>query len=282
MKAKIYGFSFLIALLCVFNSCKKHGHNIASTDPENKNVVLEEYTGIYCGWCPDGHVRAKELHDAHPDDVVIIAIHEGYSSSSNGENFTTEFGGALEAQINYTGYPTGTINRHNFSAEGWDSDGGTAMSRSYWDNAADVILAESSYVNVAAEHEVGTKDNDRELTIYVEAYYTGDMPSGGNVINVALLQSNVEGPQSGMASNPDYVLSNGNYSHQHMLRHLITGQWGEDISDVSKSTYRKTFTYVVPDDLNGVAYDLSNLDIAVFVAEGQQEIITGCLSSLIE
>ena len=26
-----------------------------STTPENKNVVLEEFTGISCPYCPDGH-----------------------------------------------------------------------------------------------------------------------------------------------------------------------------------------------------------------------------------
>ena len=29
-----------------------------STTPENKNVILEEFTGISCGFCPDGHLIA--------------------------------------------------------------------------------------------------------------------------------------------------------------------------------------------------------------------------------
>ena len=27
-----------------------------STTPENKNVILEEFTGITCVYCPDGHI----------------------------------------------------------------------------------------------------------------------------------------------------------------------------------------------------------------------------------
>ena len=46
-----------------------------STTPENKNVVLEEFTGIYCGFCPDGHVIGQGLHDANPNDVFLINIH---------------------------------------------------------------------------------------------------------------------------------------------------------------------------------------------------------------
>ena len=37
-----------------------------STTPENKKVVLEEFTGIYCGFCPDGHVLGQALHTAYP------------------------------------------------------------------------------------------------------------------------------------------------------------------------------------------------------------------------
>jgi hypothetical protein len=30
-----------------------------SQSPLNKNVVLEELTGINCGYCPDGHKRSR-------------------------------------------------------------------------------------------------------------------------------------------------------------------------------------------------------------------------------
>ena len=42
-----------------------------STTPENKNVVLEEYTGIYCVWCPAGHVIGASMHAANPNDVFL-------------------------------------------------------------------------------------------------------------------------------------------------------------------------------------------------------------------
>ena len=34
-----------------------------------KNVVLEEFTGIYCQFCPDGHRIAEELSSNNPDRV---------------------------------------------------------------------------------------------------------------------------------------------------------------------------------------------------------------------
>lgn len=48
-----------------------------STAPANKNVVLEEYTGINCGYCPDGHKIANQIAAANPGRVVLINIHQG-------------------------------------------------------------------------------------------------------------------------------------------------------------------------------------------------------------
>ena len=67
-----------------------------------------------------------------------------------------------------------------------------------------------------------------------------------------------------------------------MLRHLLTGQWGDDItSTTTGSLFQNTYTYTIPSDLNGVVYDLFNLEVAVFVSEGMpttsnpQEILNG-------
>jgi len=244
-----------------------------STTPENKNVVLEEFTGIHCGYCPDGHLKGQQLHDANPGDVVLINIHSGsFAVPSAGEpDFRAPFGAAIDGQASVSGYPAGTVNRHLFSTT---QAGGTAMSRGDWASAAGQIFAQPSCVNVAAEASLNI--STRVLTVDVEAYYTGNSTSNTNKINVVLLQNNVEGPQSGMTANPTAILPNGNYNHQHMFRHLLTGQWGDDItSTTTGSVYQNTYSYTIPADLNGVAYDLFNLEVAVFVSEGQQEILSG-------
>ena len=57
---------------------------------------------------------------------------------------------------------------------------------------------------------------------------------------------------------------------------MITGQWGADITQTSAgSLYSNTFTYTIPEHLNQIPILLENLRIAAFVAEGQQEIISG-------
>ena len=78
---------FSTALLCVFLSFLSFAQNNeinvinrsqVSAEPQNKKILLEEFTGIHCGNCPDGHAMAKKLHTAKPEDVFIIAVHAGY------------------------------------------------------------------------------------------------------------------------------------------------------------------------------------------------------------
>jgi len=259
-----------------------NAQTFVSTNPENKNVVLEEFTGIYCTYCPDGHVIAQQLADDNPGDVVLINVHVGsYADpgTSGNPDFRTPYGSALKDQSGLTGYPAGTINRHNYSAQGWSQDVGTAMGRSDWASAAAVAMGESSYVNIAAEASIDIIT--RVLTVNVEAYYTANGAASNN-INVALIQNYVEGPQTGATSyNPDQILPNGNYAHMHMLRHFLTGQWGDvTTTTTSGSVYTNTFTYTIPADLNDVAYNLFDLEVVVFVAEGQQEIISGSKASM--
>ena len=99
--------------------------NNVSTTPENRNVVLEEFTGIYCGYCPDGHLLAQQLHDNNPGDVVLMNIHVGsYAAPQAGApDFRTSFGTAIDGQADVAGYPAGTINRHLFAG----------MQQRWWD-----------------------------------------------------------------------------------------------------------------------------------------------------
>lgn len=244
-----------------------------STATENKNAVLEEFTGIYCTFCPDGHLRAQQFADANPGDVVLINIHAGGYANPQGSDpdFRTPWGAAIDGQSGLAGYPAGTMNRRVFT--GHQQGSGTAQSRGSWATTGAIIVGEGSYANIAMEAtlDFGTG----VLTVDVETYFTGVASGAMSKLNVAVLQSNVEGPQTGMAANPGQVLPNGNYSHNHMLRELLTGQWGVDVPTTQGVVNSYTYTWTVPNDINGVAVALADLEVVSFLAESQQEIVTG-------
>ncbi|MCB2208155.1 MAG: Omp28-related outer membrane protein [Bacteroidetes bacterium] len=261
-----------LVILFIFSFSTMIAQTIVGTDPENKNVVLEEFTGIHCPNCPDGHAIAQSIYDAHPDDVVLINIHTGsFAVPGAGEpDFRTTWGNAIAAQAGIIGYPAGTINRHLFP--GHSQGSGTAQSRSSWPVTSSMVLAEPSYLNVGAEATIVT--STRQLVVEVEVYYTGDSPESSNFLNVAVLQNNILGPQTGGGAG-------NNYNHMHMLRHLLTGQWGVEIIETTEgSLYSATFAYELPEDYNDVEVVLENLDVAAFVTESHQEVVSGNLAGI--
>lgn len=235
---------------------------LVSTDPSPKNALLEEYTGIHCTYCPDGHAIAQSILDNNPGRVCVIAIHQGsFASPSAGEpDYRTAFGDALAGQTGLTGYPSGTVNRHVFTGST------TALNRGSWSASCDQIMQEISPVNIGIASSY--VEGSRELTIQVELYYTADAPASTNFINVALIQDSIYGPQTGGGAG-------SNYRHMHMLRHLITGQWGDAVNTTTTgSLVTRTYTYAVPEAYNSVPAVVEHMKVVVFVAEDHQEVYT--------
>lgn len=241
-----------------------------STTPQNKNVVLEEYTGLNCVYCPDGHKTAHDLQVANPNDVVIVAIHQGgFATPGSGQpDYRTSFGDALAGQYSITSYPNATVNR-----------GASATStRATWVTWSNTILGESAYLNVGVEAQVNYAT--RALTVHCQVYYTGNSTLTTNKLNIALLQNNIKGPQTGGSTyNPTMVTPDGQYMHQHMLRHFFTGQWGVTIKNTNTASgtlkVDTTFSYTVPANYNSVPVNLAELEIAAYVSEGNKTIISG-------
>jgi hypothetical protein len=258
-----------LLLLLFFVAFSSYSQTIVSTTPQNKKVILEEFTGINCQFCPAGHTIANAIKNANPADVFLINIHVGgFSTPAAGQpDFRTSFGTAIANQSGLTGYPAGTVNRTAFAGLSQNGSTGTAMGRNNWTNASNQTRNQSSYVNVATTASINV--NTRLLTVFVEAYYTGNSPVSSNRLNVALLQNNTLGPQSsgGLGDN---------YPHQHRLVHMVTGQWGDTYTTTTAGTLvTRTYTYTIPSAYNNIPAELGDFEIVAFVAEGQQKIISG-------
>jgi hypothetical protein len=246
---------------------------IVSTTPENAKVILEEFTGIYCTYCPEGHAIAEAIQAQHPDDVFIINIHAGSFAAPlpGAPDFRTPWGTALVQQSELIGYPAGTVNRLFFQGLSQNGSTSRAMNRENWENATNQTLASNSYVNLGVESTLNASTG--ELEIHVEAYYTGSSPVSENYLNVAILQDNTLGPQTGGGQGNNYV-------HKHRLVDLVTGQFGEEITTTSTGTFiDRTYNYSVPPDYNGVPTQLADLEVVVFMAESSQDIISGNAST---
>ena len=287
--------SILLSTICLVGI----GQTFVSTTPENKNVVLEEFTGIYCGFCPDGHVIGQGIHTANPNDVFLINIHTGGYANPNGPNdpdFNTIFGSAIGNASGLAGYPAGTVNRATFSTIApQGSAGSTALSRGDWAAAAALVMAEPSEVNVAAQasYDMGTGI----LTVNTESYFTAAGSAGGYNLHVAVVMNNVAGPQSGAQNyNPGGIIPgpwNPTYNHQHMMVHLMDGATGLEYNVVTAGTFvPNTHTWTVPAQMQGTGqgstngffpdHDPTNFDVVAYVVEGATNtIVTGFQAAVI-
>ena len=265
--------SFLGAVLLAGFSVS--AQTFVSTKAANKNAIIEEYTGIKCVWCPAGHKIGNDLVKANPGRVVLVNIHTGgYATPSAGQpDFRTSEGDAIagHSATDIKGYPAGSVNR---SASSKPQGAGTASSRNIWAADANAIMNQASPVNVAVQASYDKTKN--EVTAIVEVYYTDSQTVSSNMISVAVLESNISGPQTGGSSNyPEMMNADGTYNHNHMLRAMLTPTFGETISKIDSGAFwTKTYTWSVPANLKGVPVKFWNLDIAAWVAEGQQKIIT--------
>jgi hypothetical protein len=257
MKRFLSIFSGLLLFISV------QSQTLVSTSPQLKNAVLEEYTGIHCVYCPEGHAIAAAILENNPGRAVAIAIHQGSFAVPSGSepDYRTPWGNALATQAGINSYPSGTVNRHLFTGNV------TGMGRGDWTSKCNEIMAEVSPVNVGVESSYN--EATRELTIHVELYYTSDAAEASNFINVALLQDHVFGPQTGGGAG-------NNYEHMHMLRDLVTGQWGEEVFTTTTGSFvDKTYVYTVPEAVNAIPVVVENCQIAVFVTETHQEVLSG-------
>ncbi len=262
-----------------------------STAPENKKAVLEEFTGIYCGFCPDGHRIATQMYNADPTHVVLINIHSGgYATVAAGEpDLKTTMGTAIDGMTGNSiqGYPAGTINRTNFGtaalAQNTVSPYGMAQNRNTWNQTATTIKSQSAYCNVAVEGSVDAVT--RVLTYTAQVYYTANSPVTSNSLTVMLLEDKIFGPQHNYGSPTLYNAGNynadGSYNHNHVLRKgLTTGNFGITIPvTTAGTTFTTSGTYTIPATFGAAGKTnpcmLGNIELAAFVTETNVKTING-------
>lgn len=266
-----------------------------STAPENKKMVLEEYTGIYCGYCPDGHQIANGIYENNPDNVILINIHTGpFAAVAPGEpDLTTYIGAQIGGMpgMKVMGYPAGDVNRRLFSS-GSQTVNGMAGDRSAWAAWSASVLAEPAYCNVALEGfmdtvsviDENTGNPVKILTVNAEVYYTASSPAATNSITIFLLEDSIRGPQHNYGS-PYYNLANynadGSYNHNHVLRaQLTTGNYGQKIANTaSGTTFTTSVTYTVPASYGASGKEtypnVQQMRLAAFVTESFKNTING-------
>ncbi len=247
----------ILLILSLLLTTRVHSQELAGTKLQYKNILLEEYTGINCASCALGHETATTIMNKYPGRINIINIHSGDFAEPVGDqpDYRTPYGEKLRSTANASTYPSASINRHIFP----EYEDHTALQRYNWEDASLQIIDMVSPVNIGMESSYN--ESERKLSIHIEVYYTAASPESTNRLNLAVLRNNVIGPQAGQGN--DYV-------HQHMLKDLITGQFGDTIYQTNQYDLNTfNYEYILPEE-----WSVEDISLVAFVAENPQEVYT--------
>lgn len=227
-------------------------------EPQARNVLIEEFTGVRCVTCPAGHEQTQAILNAHPNRVFAAVIHAGdltdpYPNSVNISVITE--GTALYNYLSAEAVPSAAINRVKYEDESTIA----ILPPSKWAAKVTTELAKPTPVNVYAYKNYNP--NSRLLEVFVQLKYTQTISAPTN-ISVSITENNVIDPQ---------VQSNGqvidNYNHKHVLRAMMTFATGNLITQATTagSVIVKKYTLILPNnwkanDLQAVAFVTTNAD----------------------
>ena len=278
LQVVLHSMKVIFNLILLFAiSLPGYSQTLVTTSVLPRNAVVEIFNGINCAYCPDGDSRAEQLLSSYPGRVVLIFIHTGALADTifpGQPDYRTPFGPAIDSMCATIAYPAGNVNRvvwpGTYSQPPYfpqNPPGNLVLRRQgWWDSAypstgagANIILqGGNTPVNIGAACSFDSIS--RLLTVNIELYYTAS-ENQDNKLNVALTENNVIGIQSDL---PGY---DSNYVHNHMLRHLLTGQWGDTVTTTQQGTLvARTYSYTVPQGFN-----IDNCEISAFVTRSDNK-----------
>ncbi len=206
----ISAFILLFMGIVSFSSCKKEENDdVITTGNYEKNVLIEEISGEWCGSCPHGAEMLKNIISSNEKRVFGAVIHQGDPFELQNPNMYS----FLDQQFSVRYLPFAFFDR-------------TADEDKSWSEQTNDVLKQKSDVGIG----IKTSFNNNKLDITVEV--SSSKKFDNTHLTVYLVENNVpessQGAQAGVS---------GDYIHQHLLRKVITNK----IGDFALLTADKTF-----------------------------------------
>ncbi len=163
----------------------------AVATPEIKNVIIEEFTGVRCPNCPQGHQIIANIKAAHNDRVVSVSLHPinslGIHYSFSADTFQNASAQSLFDELGQIGLePAAAIDRIPATSSS------VLFEKNSWVGKVDQQLTKSTPVNLQL---TSTYDSStREVTIVMEAHYT-EQVTPKNKVTMLLTETDIVSAQ---------------------------------------------------------------------------------------
>lgn len=210
-------------------------------------VLVEEYSGTWCGNCPRILYGVDLLHQ-QTNNAVSVGIH-----LFGGDPFITTDGNSLAAQQSVGGVPTGYINRRT----GWSGP--------QYENVPQVInsIQASSFTGLAIKSEVAGGN----VNLTVKVAYSQPLSSDAK-LTVYLVEDKLYYTQRNYSSNLYGGAANiPNFEYNGVLRKVVSALSGDAIQS-SGNNNEKQYSFGLPAGVN-----TANAKIVAFVTDAAGAVI---------
>jgi len=209
-----------------------------------KNVLLEQYTGTWCGWCPRAVSQINNLEKTD-DDIVHVAYHLS-------DEFVYQYNMTLFQSFGFTGIPTVHADR----SEVWQGEGSVISS-----------MHAPSRIGLSIEVSGNTGEIMTDISVKFGYYFTNTL-----LLSVFLLHDSLVANQANYYNtDPSSVWYNaGNpmtdFVHRNVMMRAGTDMLGDVIPSSSVElggTYNKRVTF-----RSFTVNDIRKMFVIAFVAAG--------------
>ena len=250
----IHKITFALLLLLVF-SCEDSNINREFSDTPTsftKKVLIEEFTGSWCGYCPSGAEILQNLMNSY--SVIGVALHSS-------DDMSIAHTSVLESFYPSSGYPSGMVDRINF-------DGIVGLNRGYWSYITDQQLQKSAICGLAINSEI----SGDSVNIQIRSAFDTTMTMENYNLNVYIIEDDVQGEGYGYdqrnyynddAESSFYQLGDPiiNYKHNQTLRKVLTNTYG--IPFTSSSSPGTEFIDNFKEDITN--FNKNKLSVVAFI-----------------
>ena len=216
-----------------------------------KRVLVEDYTGTWCGFCTRVSYAIGQI-EAQTSNVVAVAIHRASSVPTNSDYDPYNFdSSALEATLAAVGYPKGYLNR----TIQWTSPEDFNI-----DQVLNLTQGEAPKLGLKLKTEVTGNTANVDVKVLFGQDYS-NLKLVLYVLENGLIhyQKNYTNHYGGLNPIPNYI-------HNHVLRSCETSLFGDAISNtesVTDNEFLRSFTIQLPSSIE----DSTNLDFVAFIID---------------
>jgi len=232
---------------------------------KNQNILIFEYTGYYCGFCPSAKVISKNLEKIYQDRVFVISIHSGALANIRPENPLNLLSPTSDAIYQFVGRPDNPRGSVNMST---NTNNTKIFNPNDWEPVIRELIERTSPLDI--ELSANYNPTTREITADVDMTYYTTSPNS-HYLAVYVIEDNIVGYQKNYAVEPQDVYD---YEHYAVMRTSMNGPWGEQISEQqirAGSTIERTVKFTIPANRDWVP---ENLRLVAVVSDSEKEYYT--------